>query len=150
MLEVLRHLGLTVANAAALCRSLIASPPWPPPLISLLNACFADEETTLYFRSSFRYWLDKIRDISKRLKIDCSEDLAQYDAFLTELDAAFKETTSSNSFSPTDPLGSEEIRRVEHIDEVANIKGRAFYVTENNRICSGINQVEKGDIVVTF
>jgi hypothetical protein len=82
MLQLLSYLGITIQNAASLCRVLIADPTWPP---VLQKGRSATEQAAYYFWCYSRGIIQEAKVLAQVLDIDIEKAVAQADNIASSL-----------------------------------------------------------------
>jgi heterokaryon incompatibility protein (HET) len=140
--EVLVNLDMTLAKVAALCTINTLDPTWSP-----TNSM---EETAFSLWCLFRTRVNELRQYPRSVEHGVSDVMALADSLSVKLATMFQNGRTLDSFSPSDNLSQEEAMAASELDRHTRYRGRSFCITEQNRLCSGANEVRKGDAIAAF
>ncbi len=146
-LEVFQHLGITIQSAAGLCRAFIADPTWTP---TPQNGLSTEQSAAFHFWSWCRGFANSTREYGSELGPEVTLLFKQCDALIRELAAQIGGIVNLDSFQANDPLTHREQAAHDDLFPRVLYSGRSFCVTLNGRVCSAMNQPEKGDQIAAF
>jgi hypothetical protein len=146
ILDLLSNLGITLENAAALCRVLIGASTEP---FVLQEGRSSTEQAAYHFWCYFRFLINEVEAVARRLNIEVGEAVAHADELTKSLTALIT-SLDINSFSPRDALSSPDQSAAMEVLDYEVSKGRSICTTQQRRICSGMNAVKTGDVIATF
>jgi hypothetical protein len=138
--KLLLNVGVSVQNAAALCRCLTVGQ-------------LADTYTTL--RAAYDFWcylrslVWGLRKAAAYLNFGVDAKIAQFDQIVVFLALLLADAGIERSCLG-DKCALEERERARNLMQYACIDGRTLCTTEQRRICNGMNEVKEGDVIAAF
>ena len=142
--DVLCDLGITLENAAALCRTLILDPNWKP----THGQGSPTEQAAYHFWCCFRYLVEDIEAESIRLGLKVHTAARSHHLIKTLAPLVLE--ASLNSFSTEDKLSLSEYDAAMHIWRNMQYQGRSFCTTQQRRVCSCMNKIESNDVIAAI
>jgi hypothetical protein len=142
--DVICDLGITLENAAALCRTLILDPNWKP----THGQGSPTQQTAYHFWCFFRSLVGDIEEGSIRLGLKV-HTAARYHHLIETLAPLILET-SHNHFSIEAKLRPSEDDAATNVWSYMRFQGRSFCTTQQRRVCSCMNKIESDDVIAAF
>ncbi|PMD30290.1 HET-domain-containing protein [Hyaloscypha variabilis F] len=142
--DVLYNLGITLENAAALCRAMILNPTWQP----LQGQGSLTDQTAYHFWCYLRYLARSIEEDTLRLGLE-NHTAVRSDQLIKILAPSILRL-EIDSFSITNKLSAIEDNAVDHVWKYAYMEGRSFCITKEKRVCSCSSKIESGDVIAAF
>jgi hypothetical protein len=142
--DVICDLGITLENAAALCRTLILDPNWKP----THGQGSPTQQTAYHFWCYFRCLVKGIEDNSIRLCLKVHAAARSHHLIKTLAPLILE--TSLNSFSNEAELRPSEVDTAMHVWNYMAFQGRSFCTTQQRRVCSCMNKIENDDVIAAF
>jgi hypothetical protein len=144
---ILVYLGITLENAASLCRAVIAAnATWSPAPHERRSP---SEQSAFYFWSRYRYFV-------YLMKHDLSQFLSEaaivktFERVVLELARLLLNGTDFESFSTSDGLSPEEEQANGEVRRFAVSPERSISVTKTGLICNGLHEVKEGDAIAAL
>lgn len=140
---VLAIVRLTLENAAALCRTIVADP--SVSLKTHRDSRSITEQTAYRFWCYFRYMANDLEKDAEAAGIDSGKRDEQCDCLIADLGALLSQTSL-----PQDNLSEEQVETAMWVLQNHLLPGRAFCITNKRRICSAMNVIQLGDVIAVF
>jgi hypothetical protein len=145
---VLQHFGVTVENAASLCRTIVAS---PTRVRRSLKGRSNNESHAFAFLLYYRWRVGRVRHSwPEDLDSGMTTEFEQCDQLVLDLATLLLEKPSLDSFNSSTRLTAEEMKWAKDIESNAVMHGRSFCTTEKGRMCNAMHQAEEGDLIAAF
>ena len=142
--DVMCDLGITLENAAALCRTLILDPNWEP----THGQGSPTQQTAYHFWCFFRYLVGDIEEDSIRLGLKV-HSAVRYPHLIETLAPLILET-SHNSFSIEAKLRPSEYDAAMNVWNNLGIQGRSLCTTHQRHVGNCMNKIESNDVIAAF
>jgi hypothetical protein len=145
--DILVYLGITLENAASLCRAVIgAGLTWSPVRHETRSPI---EQWAFYFWSHYRHFVymmkhDFFQFVSEPAKVETFERI------VLELARLLLNRTDFESFLTSDDLNPEEEQANGEVRQYIVGPERSFSVTKTGLICNGLHGVKEGDAIAAL
>ncbi|KAN0113321.1 HET domain containing protein [Hyaloscypha variabilis] len=142
--DMLYNLGITLENAAALCRAMVIHPTWQP----LQGQGSLTEQTAYHFWCYLRYLARIIKEWTLHLGLE-NYTAVRSDQLINILAHSILRL-KIDSFSVTNSLSATEKNAAMHVWDYADMRGRSLCITKEKRVCSCMNKIESDDVIAAF
>jgi hypothetical protein len=151
--QVILNLGITIKNAAALCRAIVCDH-YPTGLLRDSPPDRTIDASGLWGLLS--YLMDKVA-MPRRLRDANNRNIrAQYEHLIAEFAVLMTAGGRTLATPPTDPsinrstIDSFEKALGKRVMAKMIARGRTFCVTEQKRACNGMRRANEGDMIASF